>query len=377
MLTASRESKFPLWLHKGTGQWTRKVRGRQFYFGADRDAARKEWDRVGEDLLAGRSPRAKTENALPLRDAANQFLTSKRSAVDAGELSARQWAEYHATCQTVLDAFGVGRAVADLRPEDFGRLRAVAAARLGPFALSKFIQMVRTFFKFAFENGLIDVPVRYGQSLDKPRQRTLRLAREAAGSRMLAAADARKLLDAADPTMRAAILLALNCGYGQSDLAGLTRSALTRAPGWAVYPRPKTGIARRCPLWPETREAIAALPRPVPQDPADAECVFLTPHGRRLVRFRGEPAGGVKVDYIPAALKKLAQSVGVSVRGFYSLRHVHRTVSDGARDRVASDLIMGHRDASMGALYREGVDDARLIVVVGHVRSWLFAGGAV
>jgi hypothetical protein len=44
------------------------------------------------------------------------------------------------------------------------------------------------------------------------------------------------------------------------------------------YPRPKTGIARRCPLWPETVAAIRAAlaKRPAPKDEADAALVFLT-----------------------------------------------------------------------------------------------------
>src|ERR1700676_4771639 len=58
--------------------------------------------------------------------------------------------------------------------------------------------------------------------------------------------------------------------------------------------------------------------------------------------------------------------------GFYTLRHVFRTVADGARDPVAIDLIMGHADPSMGGHYRERVEDSRLQAVTDHVRNWLF-----
>jgi hypothetical protein len=33
---------------------------------------------------------------------------------------------------------------------------------------------------------------------------------------------------------------------------------------------------------------------------------------------------------------------------------------------------MGHSDSSMGAAYRERIDDARLKAVADHVRQWLF-----
>ena len=60
--------------------------------------------------------------------------------------------------------------------------------------------------------------------------------------------------------------------------------------------------------------------------------------------------------------------------GFYTLRHVFRTVADAARDPVAIDLIMGHTDATMAAHYRERIDDGRLKAVAEHVRRWLFGG---
>jgi hypothetical protein len=58
--------------------------------------------------------------------------------------------------------------------------------------------------------------------------------------------------------------------------------------------------------------------------------------------------------------------------GFYTLRHVFRTVADAARDPVAIDLIMGHTDPSMGGHYRERVEDNRLQAVAEYVRAWLF-----
>ena len=58
--------------------------------------------------------------------------------------------------------------------------------------------------------------------------------------------------------------------------------------------------------------------------------------------------------------------------GFYTLRHVFRTIADAARDPVAIDLIMGHTDPSMGGHYRERIEDSRLQAVADHVRTWLF-----
>jgi hypothetical protein len=74
-------------------------------------------------------------------------------------------------------------------------------------------------------------------------------------------------------------------------------------------------------------------------------------------------------------LKQL-RLAGKKGRNFYALRHVHRTISDGAKDQPAADLIMGHESPHMSTIYREGIDDARLRTVVDHVRSWLFTSAA-
>ena len=86
--------KFPLWLHP-RGQWTKKIHGKMFYFGKNKDAALREYVRVKEDLEAGRTPRAKEESGLIVLDLVNQFLTAKRRRVEIGELSPRMWSEYH------------------------------------------------------------------------------------------------------------------------------------------------------------------------------------------------------------------------------------------------------------------------------------------
>ena len=149
-----RAVKFPLWWHE-RGGWTKKIRQRLHYFGRDRDTALAEYVRVKSDLEAGRAPRSKSTDDVTVARVCNSFLTAKRQRVDSGELSARMWSEYHATADRVCSQFGKERIVADLRPEDFAGLRAEAAERLGVFALTKFVQMVRSFFIHAYDHGLV------------------------------------------------------------------------------------------------------------------------------------------------------------------------------------------------------------------------------
>ncbi len=59
--------------------------------------------------------------------------------------------------------------------------------------------------------------------------------------------------------------------------------------------------------------------------------------------------------------------------GFYALRHTFETIAGGSRDQVAVNHIMGHADQSMAGVYREHIEDDRLVAVTDHVWDWLFA----
>jgi integrase len=166
------------------------------------------------------------------------------------------------------------------------------------------------------------------------------------------------------------ILLGINCGFGNADCGKLPLSAVDLDKGIIDFPRPKTGIARRCPLWPETVAAIrAALAiRPRPKTKEVAPLVFVTKYGRSWARTDpNSPMTRIMIE--------LATALGITGRkglGFYTLRHTFRTIADESKDQPAVDFIMGHVDASMAGHYRERIDDSRLLAVVEHVRSWLF-----
>jgi integrase len=377
MATRKPADKFPLWLHP-RGLWCKKIRGRFHYFGKDRDAALTEYVRVREDLEAGRAPPPKDDNRLTVKELVNSFLTAKRERVNCKELTPGMWGEYYHMAEQVIETFGRGRTVAELRPADFGRLRAAAANRLGPAALSKFVTMTRTLFAFAYESELVTTPVRYGSQFDRPPRRVMRLERAKRGAKLIPATDLRKLIKKADAQLRAMLYLGINCGLGQTDCANLQREAIDLKSDWLDAPRQKTGTPRKCPLWPETVKALGQVMRmrPDPKDSADADCVFLTRHGNRWVRYkdRGDNERGVTLDAVAFAFAKLSKRAGVTVPGgFYTLRHTFRTVADEVKDQPAAMLIMGHHDTSINGYYREQVSDERLRAVTDYVRSWLLA----
>jgi integrase len=245
------------------------------------------------------------------------------------------------------------------------------AERWGPVRLGNVITRIKSVFGYGLDNGLIDKAIRYGTEFRKPDKAVLRRRREQNGEKRLEADELLRLIKAAGVPLRAMVLLGLNCGFGNNDCATLPLSALDLDRGWLNFPRPKTGISRRCPLWPETLVALRRVltERPEPRNKA-VDLVFVNSRGSPWVVTTEKR----RTDNISGHFTNLQRETGLyrDGLGFYTLRHVFRTVADAARDPVAIDLIMGHADPSMGGHYRERVEDSRLEAVAEHVRRWLF-----
>ena len=379
MKTKKPHKDFPLFLHR-TGQWAKKVRGKMIYFGKDADAALEKWLDEKDALLAGRTPRLHPDG-LTVRQLCNKFLEAKKARADAGDLSRRTW--WTTTRRARNWSNGSRTAQWPGSPATTSRNSCASYAdRFGPVALGIAIQRARTVFKYALDAELVKEPVRFGVAFKKPSRKMMRKAKNEKGEKLIEAADLRTLIDAAGVPMRAMILLGINCAYGQSDISALPLSAVDLAGAWINFPRVKTEIPRRCPLWPETvaalREAIESRPDPKRVD--FAEHVFLTRFGVPWVRMKehkdedGIDKAGVVSDAVRLEFGKLLAALKMKRRGlgFYALRHTFRTVADRSKDQPGVDHLMGHIDGSMAANYRQRIDDDRLEAVTKVVRNWLW-----
>ena len=366
---------FPLFPH-ANGQWAKKVRGRLHYFGpwADPAAALALYERNAADLRAGRTVRDDPDE-VTVADAVNRFLAAKEAAHDAGELAFKSWRDYRghrgaggrrvrpaaAGVGTSPPTTFAGAAEATRRHAGPGRPRDRDSA--GPHAVQ-----VRPRRRSDRPAGAVRRRV---QAAEAPHRAAGPGGRR--GPRMFSPAEVRALLGGAAEPLRTMILLGVNGGFGPADCAQLPKSAVEfDAEGGPLidFPRPKTEIGRRVPLWPETAAGLRACSagRPRPKDPADGRLAFLTGRGNPWVRGN--------TDSVNLQFRKLRDRVGVGRAGlgFYALRHTFRTLADPSRDLVAVDAVMGHADHTMGGHYRETIDDARLRAVTDLVRSQILGG---
>ncbi len=362
---------FPLFPH-ACGQWVKKIRQKLHYFGvwADPQAALERWLDEKDDLLAGRIPRSRTSAADEPnhRDLCKQFLITKAARRDAGELSPHTWKAYHSVCDELGATFGGDRLLVDILPQDFENLYARWSAKWGVERLAAEINRARTVFNYAYKNRLIKTPMIYGEGFERPSKKAMRLNKVAKGSKMFEADELRRMIAAAKQPMKAMLLLAINAGMGNNDVAQMPITALDFAGGWLNFPRPKTGIVRRCPLWPETIAAIQEwlVRRPTPRGEGNEGLVFLTARGDGW-------AANINDRAITHACRKLLDKLKINgKRNFYAARHSFETIGGDSRDQVAVDAIMGHDDGKMSSNCRARLSDERLRAVSEHVRVWLF-----
>lgn len=390
--------RFPLYLHK-TGQYAKKVRGRVHYFGKDREKALSRYMSERDALQAGLVVRPEpTPAQVTLKTGCETLLAQKQSLVTTGELSSRTLADYRSASKRLLAHFGPHRLLTDLRPVDFIPFREKCSENRSAVTTGNTLRFVRSILRFFYDQDLIDRPIKFGKALALPSQAVVRAERHKRGPLMFSAAEIRLMLNGttatngdsdtvtlagASPVLKAMILLAINCGFGQTDCSRLLLRHIDLENGWHTFPRPKTSIERRCKLWPESVEALRAYlkTRRTPSDKRLSDRVFLTRFGDEFVKVKqtASESGDLRItpiDAVSLTFCKLLKRLSIKRHrvSFYSLRRTFRTIADETRDQPAIDHIMGHSPQAndMAARYRQSISDERLKAVSDYVRNWLF-----
>jgi len=353
---------FPLFPH-ATKRWAKKIKGRLHYFGPwdNWQAALERFQYENDYLQQGKTPPPRDQTACSVETMVNTMLEQRDSLVESGELTKRSFTDYKRTGKLLVEKLGRHTSVESLKPSDFIKLRADLSKRLGLVAVGNEIGRVRVFLKFAYTNDLIERPVKLGDGFAKPSRKTLKREKLSKPAKVFTVEELQTLYHAADAQMKAFMLLALNGGMGNSDIGQFESKHIVG--NWVEYPRPKTLVDRKFPLWKETAKAIAeAKQTKHPELPF----VFVTKYGKCWYK-------DAKDSPLSAEFRKLCNKCKLhhSGRGFYALRHTFRTVADGCRDQKAINHIMGHSDESMAATYTEWIDPARLQAVVDHVHAWV------
>jgi len=382
LVVKDRGAIFEFGIHKPTGQYRKKYRGRTLYLGADPDSVLDQWlektDRIKAEADGGGKPPGNDveTSEVTVSQLCGLFIESKEGKVATGELEQATLRNYRAYCKRIINFFGRSKRISDLTPQDFERLRAdyakpkaqyrngkkikYAKSSLSLSGLKSKIIHTRVIFKYAVDCELLD-KVPWGKSFDVPSPKAIKKQRQAKPRKQATLDEIRTILAEANETWTALIYFAINTGSPNMDCGHLRFSDID-ANGWVEKPRHKTGEPRRYKLWPETVAAINKLPR------FDDGLVFHGPLGGNYI-----PKG--RTNQVSKIFTELAVEAGVKRQNltFYSLRHTFQNIADEKLDFPAVKRVMGHQgQKDISDNYRGEVSDERIERVCEHVRRWFF-----
>jgi integrase len=390
---------FPLFLHP-SGQWAKMVRNpstgkrKCFYFGTDRNDAIKRWNAERDALFAGVTPKGRASDKPSLAELANVYLAAKREENRVSGkpgLRAIDLSEY--TLKHLARLIGKEAIIEDLSPTDFARIKLQLFSPIkrdkptrgkvwgrqvekrSAETVAGDVRRIRTFLNWCYQAEHIPAP-RYGAMfpIDTEMAHTKESVKKV--RKDFSADDLRRIIEAAKPSFQPLILLGINSGLGNRDIATMTLddiAGIEAATPFIDLPRLKNGGDRRFLLWPETVSSIKTYlaNRPAPKKGYE-NVLFLTMHGHPWMRGEGHMD---LVDSIGSGFTKLRKECGIARGSFYDLRRTFATVACECMDLDAVRCCMGHKPSKqnvLGRVYNQHIGDDRIAKVSHHVREWLF-----
>lgn len=381
-------------------QWVKRIAGRLHSFGTldDPQAALRRYESDRDALEQGREPDGSAAG-ITVGELVGRWITAQRARMAQGDIGSHTLIDYQSAGRIVIENLGLRRAVQRLTPADFDRM--LAALTFGPTRRSNFVIWTRQIFAWAVDHQYLDKLPPFGKGFKVAPARVKRQLKAAAAKNLFGAPTVRALLDGADPQLRAMILLGVNGGFGNTDCATLPRAAINLGDALIIFPRPKTGVERTVPLWPQTVDALRAvfnrraeidrLAKPAPASPGATpqpggqpdNAGFTTGDGMAFQTPLGRPWISGSNDQISRRFGRLLRSIldapaptpdgpATNRRGFNTLRKTFRTIADQQGDQHATFRVMGHVIPGMAGVYVQEISTDRLRSVTDHVRRWLF-----
>ena len=346
----TRSDKFPLTLH-ATGQFCKKIRGKIYYFGKDKQLALKKYHEQAAVLHSGKIAEITKTDNITLKTLCNLYLEHQNCRVQAGEIKLAQVYDCKITLKDFALYIGHNRSISDISTLDLQSYRSkLIKQKKSSARINNHISAFKAMYHWALENEIIG---------NAPNLKAIKkLPRTKKTMPTFSTNEIKIILDSANPKMRAMILLGLNCGFGCTDCSELLWENVNIEKKRVDFPRTKTGVDRNFPLWKETVKALKELPRLNKR-------VFNTEQGYEVVRFLEKPLedGSIRIqkyDNVTREFTKLLKKAGLKKEkgvGFYTLRRTAATLAAKSGDPFAVQKLLGHADLKMATTYVQDVSE--------------------
>ncbi|MFC1762566.1 tyrosine-type recombinase/integrase [Planctomycetota bacterium] len=347
----TRSDKYPLTLHK-TGQFCKKIKGKLYYFGNDKQKALQHYLEQASQLHSGKeASRTSTRSDITLKTLCNLYLEYQDAGVQVGQITASHYKDQVGSLRLLARFLGQHSLVDEISTLDLQNYKRKLMRSYGSgHRVNLNISIMKAMFHWAKKNEVVDrIP-----NIDSVSKIKVVEAEKFIFTR----AHIEKLVRVAGTKMCAMIWLAINCGFGCTDCAELKWKNLDLKSKRVKLARTKTGISRNLPLWPETVSALKEVEK-------KGDLVFYTSRGNPWVRtIKGaDKDGNVKYCNDNAVTKefaKLIRKTGIEVpkrAGFYSLRRTAATLTAASGDPFAVQKLLGHADLKMATTYVQNISE--------------------
>jgi len=363
----TRPDKFPLTLHP-TGQFCKKIKGKLYYFGTNKQKALQRYLEQASLLHSGKADKPRSTDDISLKTLCNYYLEHQQTRAAVGEIKPRQVYDQTYLLRHFVKFIGPNREICDLSTMDLQNYRnKLIKSGKAANSINNHIAAVKAMYHWAMDNEIID---------KAPNLKAVKKISAKKKERpVFTITQLRKLLNKADIQMEAMILLGLNCGFGCTDCGELKWRHLDLKNKRVIYPRGKTGVNRNLLLWQETVDALQNIP-------TKGELVFYTSQGNPWVRTTEKIENGqtryTNNNEVSKQFSKLLKKAGIKTEkgvGFYTLRRTAATLAARSGDPFAVQRLLGHSDLKMATVYVQDVSE-QTDRVINNSRNFIIQDGS-
>mgnify|MGYP003872707589 CR=1 FL=1 len=360
-------------------RWRKQVSGVMYYFGGgkSKDDLRsyREAEKKYLDFAAQRtrsSPVIVRISTATVLQVAEKYVQHLEERCNRQEISVSYFIRFRSSVNSLAAYLGHDRQFVEVSELDLEAYKTatlrcpvstVTDRPISPATAKGHLDAVKALYRWAYKTRLIDEQPRNlldytSFSLPQPSVRVCTID------------EIRRLWAAAPDRTRAFMALALNAGFGQSDVSDLRMREVDLSNGVIEHARVKTGIVTRHKLWSVTADLLSRHRR---DGAAPSDRWFVTEEGGPLVWQRLDDARLKKGDAIKNAFWRVQQETEINgARGFYSLRKTAATEIERI-DPLVTSMFLGHSPKEMKRFYALRNWDAldRAVIEMGKQCSFL------
>jgi integrase len=279
----------------------------------------------------------------------DSFLARKKAKANLGQLSQGYLGVLHAHLHRFKKWIGAGFLIEEISSKTLADYHSFLLSEATEQKISleyakDNMKSVKYFVRSCWELELCDLPRNINSrelAIESVKQKIVTFSDE----------EIQTLLIGASERTRLYILLALNCGFTQADIASLKQSEVNWKKGVITRKRSKTEKHENVPvvsypLWPETSKLLKK------HRSKDPELVLLNERGKPLLQESNDGGNYHKTDNIKKAFERLCKKVKIKAKTFKHFRKTGSTkLGEHKIHKGYIGLYLGHSPKSIADIH--------------------------